>query len=135
MADDAVKPFIGEPGTNTIVIVEPDVRTRIVLADYLREYGYRVAACANADDVLIILAAPRKIDAVLSEAELDGLHLAPPIRETHPTADAPLTSGAANAAGNTADLCADGPLEKAQHPRDVVRRINRLRERRRRTCS
>jgi DNA-binding response OmpR family regulator len=139
MAEDAVKPFKGEPRSNTIVVVEPDVLARTVLADYLRECGYRVVECANADDVLIILSAGRKIDVVLSEVELggdlDGFRLARQIRETHPTVEVLLTSGAANAADKAADLCDEGPLEKPYHPRDVVRRINRLRERRRRTQS
>lgn len=139
MAEDAVKPFKGEPRSNTIVVVEPDVLARTVLADYLRECGYRVVECANADDVLIILSAGRKIDVILSEVELggdlDGFRLARQIRETHPTVEVLLTSGAANAADKAADLCDEGPLEKPYHPRDVVRRINRLRERRRRTQS
>jgi CheY-like chemotaxis protein len=139
MADDAVKPFKGEPRTNTIVVVEPDILARIVLGEYLRECGYKVLECANADDVLIILAAGRRIDVVLSEIDLggefDGFHLARQIRETHPTVEVLLTADPANAADKAGELCDEGPLEKPYHPRDVIRRLNRLRERRLRTQS
>lgn len=139
MADDAVKPFKGEPRTNTIAIVEPDVLARLVLGDYLRECGYRVIECANADDVLIILAAGRRLDIVMSAIDLggefDGFRLARQIREAHPTVEVLLTADPAKAADKAGELCDEGPLEKPYHPRDVIRRLNRLRERRRRAQS
>lgn len=136
MPENSVKPFKGEPRSNTVIVVEPDVLTRMVLAEYLRECGYKVVECGSGEDVLIILSAGRKIDVVLSDLELtgslDGRALARQIRETHPTVDVLLTSGPAHAAGKAADLCDEGPLDRPYHPREVVRRIDRLRERRRR---
>lgn len=139
MPENSVTPFKGEPRSNTIIVVEPDVLARMVLAEYLRECGYKVVECGNGDDVLIILSAGRRIDVVLSDIELDGSldgrALARQIRETHPSVEVLLISGPAQAAGKAADLCDEGPLEKPYHPKDVVRRINQLRERRRRTQS
>lgn len=135
MSETTVKPFKGEPRSNTIIVVEPDVLARMVLAEYLRECGYRVVECGNAEDVLIILSTGRRIDVVLSDTTLagglDGFALARQIHAAHPTVDVVLTSGPAQAAGKAADLCDEGPLEKPYHPKDVVRRINQLRERRR----
>lgn len=135
MSETTVKPFKGEPRSNTIIVVEPDVLARMVLAEYLRECGYRVVECANGEDVLIILSAGRRIDVVLSDialaGALDGFALARQIHAAHPTVDVVLTAGPAQAAGKAADLCDEGPLEKPYHPKDVVRRINQLRERRR----
>ena len=79
----------------------------------------------NADDVLDVLGAGRKIDIVLLEVQLagsiDGFGLM----------DVILTSGVRKAAGKAGDLCDDGPLEKPYYPQEVIRRINLLRERRR----
>ena len=135
MPENTVTPFKGEPRSNAIIVVEPDVLTRMVLAEYLRECGYRVVECGNGDDVLVILSSGRKIDVVLSDIELtgslDGRALARQIRESHPMVEVRLTSGPAHAAGKAADLCDEGPLDRPYHPRELVRRINRLRERRR----
>jgi DNA-binding NtrC family response regulator len=139
MSDHSVKPIKREPRANTIIVAEPDVLVRMVLSDYLRDCGYKVVECPNAEDVLIILSAGRRIDAVLCEVDLagamNGFGLAHQIKETHPAIDVLLTSGPAAAAIRAGQLCEEGPLEKPYHPRDVVRRLNRLRERRRRLNS
>ena len=48
----------------TIFVVDPDIL--MVIADYLRECGYKVVEGVNADDVLAVLEAGRKIDVILS---------------------------------------------------------------------
>jgi CheY-like chemotaxis protein len=101
----------------------------------LRDCGYRVVESVNADEVLAVLEAGTKIDVILTEVQLagsiDGFGLAQQIRANHPDIDVILTSGVARAAAKAGDLCDDGPLAKPYHPREVVRRINFLRERRR----
>jgi CheY-like chemotaxis protein len=125
----------GEAALTTILIVEPDILARMVIADYVRDCGYRVVEGVNADDVLAVLEAGAKIDVILTEVQLagsiDGFGLARQIRENHPDIDVILTSGVARAADKAGDLCDDGPLAKPYHPQEVVRRINVLRERRR----
>jgi CheY-like chemotaxis protein len=119
----------------TILIVEPDILVRMVIADYLRDCGYRVVEGVNAGDALAVLEAGTKIDVILTEVQLagsiDGFGLARQIRANHPDIDVILTSGASRAADKAGDLCDDGPLAKPYHPQEVVRRINVLRERRR----
>ncbi len=116
-------------------MVDPDILVRMVIADYLRECGYRVVEGVNADDVLAVLEAGRKIDVILTEVQLagsvDGFELARQIRENHPDIDVILTSGVTRAA-DKAGICDDGPVAKPYQSHEIVRRINILRERRRR---
>jgi DNA-binding response OmpR family regulator len=120
---------------STILIVEPDILVRMVIASYLRDCGYKVLEAVTAADVMAVLGSGHKIDVVFSEVRLrgrvDGFGLAHWVREHHPGVDVILTSGAARAADKAKDLCDDGPLEKPYEPQEVVRRINLLRERRR----
>ena len=120
----------------TIFVVDPDILVRMVIADYLRECGYRVVEGVNADDVLAVLEAGRKIDVILTEVQLagsvDGFELARQICENHPDIDVILTSGVRRAADKAGNLCNDGPVEKPYQSHEIVRRINILRERRRR---
>jgi len=123
--------------STTVMVVEPDVLARAVLAEYLRGCGYRVLEGVNANDALALLAAKQPVEIIFSEVHLtgglDGFSLAKHVREKHPDIDVLLTRGVAKAAEKAGDLCEDGPLEKPYHPQDVVRRINILRERRRTT--
>ena len=120
---------------STILVVEPDILVRMVIASYLRDCGYKVLEGVTAADVMAVLGSGQKIDVVFSEVRLrgrvDGFGLARWVREHHPGVDVILTSAAARAADKASDLCDDGPLEKPYQPKEVVRRINLLRERRR----
>jgi CheY-like chemotaxis protein len=130
-----VKPSSGDATSAVIFVVEPDILVRMVIADYLRDCGYKVVEGVSADDALAVLEAGRKIDVILAEVRLagslDGFGLARQIREDHPEIDVILTSGVTRTAEKARDLCDDVPLEKPYHPQEVVRRINLLRERRR----
>jgi CheY-like chemotaxis protein len=53
-------------------VVEPDILVRMVIADYLRDCGYKVVEGTNADDVLAVLGAGRKINIILAEVQLAG---------------------------------------------------------------
>ena len=118
-----------------ILVVEPDILVRMVIASYLRDCGYKVLEGVTAADVMAVLSSGQKIDVVFSEVRLrgrvDGFGLARWAREHHPDVDVILASGAGGAADKASDLCDDGPLEKPYQPQEVVRRINLLRERRR----
>jgi CheY-like chemotaxis protein len=130
-----VEPSSGDATPATIFVVEPDILVRMVIANYLRECGYKVVEGVRADEVLTVLQVGTAIDVILAEVRLagsvDGFGLARLIRQDHPEIDVILTSGVARAADKAGDLCEDGPLEKPYHPQEVVRRINLLRERRR----
>jgi CheY-like chemotaxis protein len=143
---------------STILVVEPDILIRMIIADYLRNCGYRVFEAVTADDVLAVLESGQKIDVIFAEVQLsvgrsrsprwarlalmpfgwrprsmDGFGLAQWLRENHPGINVILTSGLARAAEKAGDLCDEGPLAKPYHPQEVVRRINILLERRRTT--
>jgi Response regulator receiver domain len=79
---------------------------RMVIADYLRDCGYKVAEGGNAAEALAVLEAGKKIDVVLAEirlaGSLDGFGLARQLRENHPEIDVILTSGVTRAAAKAA---------------------------------
>jgi DNA-binding response OmpR family regulator len=124
-----------EIAPSVVLVVEPEILVRLVVADYLRECGYKVIEAVTVDDAVTVLESGKKIDIVFAEVRLsgsmDGFGLAKWVREKHPGVDVMLTSGAAGTAAKAADLCDDGPLEKPYDPQEVVRRINILFERRR----
>ena len=121
----------------TVLVVEPDILVRMVIADYLRDCGYKVLEAVAVDDALAVLASGQQIDVIFTEVQLSssmsGFGLAHWVRANHPSIDVILTSGVNGAAEKAGDLCDDGPLEKPYHPQEFVRRINLLRERRRTT--
>ncbi len=135
MPGPPVEPSSCDPASAAILVVEPDILVRMVIADYLRDCGYKVVEGVSADDALAVLGAGTKIDVILTEVQLsgslDGFGLARQIRENHPEIDVILTSGVARVAAKAGDLCDERPLAKPYHPQEVVRRINILRERRR----
>jgi CheY-like chemotaxis protein len=135
MPDPPAEPVSRDPAPSTVLIVEPDILVRMVIAAYLRECGYTVVEGVTAADAFTVLEAGRKIDVILADVQLtggvDGFALARQVRERHPEIDVLLTSGISKAAEKAGDLCEEGPLQKPYHPQEVVRRIQLLRERRR----
>ena len=119
----------------TIMMVEPDVVIRMVIAEHLRDCGYRVIEGVAAPDVWAVLESGRRVDVILADVKLsgnvDGFSLARRIRQTHSDIDVILTSGVAGVAQQTHDLCEEGPMKKPYEPRDVEAKIRILLERRR----
>jgi DNA-binding response OmpR family regulator len=120
---------------STVLVLEPDILVRMVVADYLRDCGFKVFEGVTADDAVAVLGSGQTIDIIFAEVQLsgsmDGFGLAQWVRDKQPDIDVILTSGITRAAEKAGDLCDEGPLEKPYHPREVVRRINMLLERRR----
>jgi CheY-like chemotaxis protein len=120
---------------STVIVVEPDILARMVIADYLRGCAYRVIEASLAEEALTVLRADIKVDVVLSEVKgigaLDGFRLAKHIRETYPAIDVVLTSGINTAAEKSHQLCEENVVNKPYQPQDILGRINILRERRR----
>jgi CheY-like chemotaxis protein len=79
-----VEPSSGDAALPTILVVEPDILVRMVIADYLRDCGYKVVEGVNADEALAVLEAGKKIDIILAEVRIagsvDGFGLARQIR-------------------------------------------------------
>jgi DNA-binding response OmpR family regulator len=116
----------------TILVVEDEVLIRLVIAEYLRECGYRVHEAAHADEAIAVLESPDvKIDIVFSDVlmpgSMDGFGLARWVRANRPKIDVVLTSGIERSAEIAGMLCEAGPLlEKPYEPQSVVDRIKIL---------
>ena len=63
---------LGESTPSTILVVEPDILVRMVIADYLRNCGYKVFEGVTADDVVTVLGSQQKIDVIFAEVQLSG---------------------------------------------------------------
>lgn len=121
-----------ESPLSTVLVVEDEVLIRLVIADYLRECGYRVHEAVNAEEAVSILQSPEvSVDVVFSDVEMpgamDGFGLARWIRTNKPGTEVILTSGVERSADIAATLCEAGPLLRKPYPsKDVVDRIKQL---------
>ncbi|HEX3665020.1 MAG TPA: response regulator [Rhizomicrobium sp.] len=117
-----------------MLIAEPDVLARMVLAEYLRECGYAVMEAGSAEDVLTVLRSLQKIDVLLLNSQIsegEGFGVAREVRQSHPGIDIILTFGVAKSAEKASEICDEGPLGRPYHPQQIVNRIRRLRAGRR----
>jgi DNA-binding response OmpR family regulator len=118
---------------NVVLVVEDDVLTRAILAEYLRHCGYRVFEAADSDEAARVVEHPDwRVDVILSAVEIrgsmDGFALSRWIRDSHPHVDVILAGSPRRAADAAGDLCENGPdLQKPYEPSQVVERIRRLR--------
>ncbi len=105
---------------------------RLVIAEYLRECGYKVHEAAHcAEAVEILQSSEVSIDIVFSEVqipgEMDGFGLARWVRVHQPGVRVILTSSVERSADIAATLCDAGPLlAKPYEPQGVVDRIKQL---------
>src|SRR5271169_884933 len=99
----------GAEPQKTVIVAEPDVLIRMVIAEYLRDCGYKVTEAISAADVWAILETQRQVDIVLVDVGIgggsEGFSLASRIRQTHPRVDVILTSGISGAAEESHQLC------------------------------
>ena len=116
----------------TILVVEDEVLVRLVIAEYLRECGYKVHEAAHADEAIAVLQAPEvSIDIVFSDVVMpgimDGFGLARWVHDNRPEVEVILTSSIDRSADIAGTLCEAGPLlEKPYEPHGVVDRIKQL---------
>lgn len=115
-----------------VMLVEPEVLVRMVVAEYLRECGYTVIEATAAKDVWTVLDSGHRLDIVVAEVgAVGGFSLAKRVRQTHPNIDVILTSGISGAVHESHELCKEGPIKTPYEPKDVEIRIRLLLERRR----
>ena len=116
----------------TILVVEDEVLIRLVIADYLRDCGYKVHEAVSGEEAIAILQAPEvSIDVVFSDVEMPGsmdcFALARWVRANKPGLEVILTSGIERSADIAATLCEAGPLMKKPYSsQDVVDRLRQL---------
>jgi CheY-like chemotaxis protein len=118
---------------HNLLVVDGEVLSRLVIAEYLRECGYRVHEAATADEAKEILGSPDvATDLVLLDVQngagsTEGFALAQWIREQQPGVKVVLSSGPARSADLAGELCESGPLlSKPYDPKHAVRRIKQL---------
>ncbi len=121
--------------SETILVINPDILVRMVIAGYLRECGYAVIEAVSVEEAWIVLTSGRPVHVVLAELTLHGaidrFALAQHVHQHFPDIDVILTGSATSTANKAHDLCEDGDLDKPYHPKEIVNRISQLRERRR----
>jgi CheY-like chemotaxis protein len=122
-----------EESPSSILIVDGDIVSRHVIADYLRHCGYAVVEAANVDEAFVALCEPSlSIDVILCDVSAlgsqKGFELANWVRANRPELEVRLAGGVEKAAQTAAELCESGPsLERPYEPEAVVDYIRRLR--------
>jgi CheY-like chemotaxis protein len=116
----------------TILVVEDEVLIRLVIAEYLRDCGYRVFEAADADEALLVLRqSERPIDVVFTDIEMpgsmDGFGLAQWVRANRRDVDVILAGSVNRAVQAASDLCdQQDHVPKPYDPQTVHDRIRRL---------
>ncbi|TPM96675.1 response regulator [Mesorhizobium sp. B2-1-3A] len=117
----------------TILVVDGDIITRTVIADYLRHCGYRVLEANDAHEAQLALQHQAfHVDLILSDVNLPGdmtgFQLSNWIREHQPEIKVLLSAAEERTVKAAGDLCEDGPhLAKPYDPAIVLDHIRRLR--------
>lgn len=116
----------------TVLLVEDEVIARVMLAEYLRDCGYKVIEAADTDEALVVLQhAEIEVDVVLcgisKTGSAGGFALSQFIRSTRPWTHVVLAGNHARAVDAAGELCEAGPtLSKPYEPQVVLDRIKRL---------
>jgi len=115
----------------TILVVEPEVIVRLVIADFLRDCGYRVCETSNVAEARLVLDSEIPVHLVFSNVDMpngaSGFELARWIRQNRPDVEVILTSGLPAAAEKAKTLCDQGPLIPQPYDhRAVLQRIQEL---------
>jgi DNA-binding NtrC family response regulator len=119
----------------TVMVIEPDVLIRAPISESLRACGYRVIEGVSAADLWAVMESNTIVNVVMVDARLpgalNGFELAHQLRQTHEGIDVILTSGFADAAEKSIQLCERGPMKGTYRRQDVARQIQLMLERRR----
>jgi CheY-like chemotaxis protein len=116
----------------TILVVLDDVLIRMVIADYLRQCGYRIVEAANAAEALSVLQhEDAAIDVVFTAVEMpgarDGFELSRWVRENRPGVEMIMAGSLARIASSAGDLCDRGPHKKRPYETaSIVTQVNQL---------
>ncbi|HLJ70791.1 MAG TPA: response regulator [Roseiarcus sp.] len=85
------------PPPETILFVEDEVLTRMDMAEFLRQSGYRVSEAASAAEAIDALGSKLAVDLVITDVrmsgDMDGFALAEWVRTNRPGVEVIVTSG------------------------------------------
>ncbi|HEY2137544.1 MAG TPA: response regulator [Xanthobacteraceae bacterium] len=116
----------------TVLLVEDEILIRTVIADYLRQCGFKVIEAAGADEAIMVLKRPDiAVSIVFSDVEMpgemDGFGLSQWVRSNRPGLAVLLAGTLTKTADTAAKLCEKGPaLKKPYEPHIAVQHIKRL---------
>jgi CheY-like chemotaxis protein len=116
----------------TVLVAEDEVLIRWVVAEHLRERGYRVIEAGSGDEAIDILRRTAlTVDVVFADVQMpgsmDGFAVARWVRQQRPNIKTVLTSGMAKAADAARALGSEVPmLPKPYSTAELERRIGRL---------
>lgn len=117
-------------GTQRILVVEPDVLVRVLVAQYLRECGLLVIEAIDAAEAMVVHGSAFDIDVtlinVLTMGDNSGFDLARRIRSINPQARVVLTSNAGNMAREIRQLCSGGETGASRRGAMLEQRLRRL---------
>jgi len=116
----------------TILVVEDEVLIRLVIAQYLRDCGYRVIEAVHADEALLVLRKSElEIDVVFTDVEMpgsmDGFALSQWVRSNRPGVDVIPAGSVGRAVQAASELCDESNhVPKPYYAKGVHDRIRRL---------
>lgn len=126
----ACHPSQEEDAKPTVLVVDDVILVRLLVADYLRESGFRVAEAGSADEAMRIIGAKIPVDIVFADVNMpgsaDGFELAQWVRQNHPNIKVVLGSGVAGTTEKATALRYEGPIVTKPYDRHELER--RLRE-------
>lgn len=109
----------------TILVVEDEILIRLMIAEALRDAGFRVVEAGTADGALAILEKDASVDLVFADVRMpgtiDGIALASLLRKSHPHLKIAVASG--YSPNWSSPNLADAFIGK---PYDVARAVNRI---------
>lgn len=120
-----------KPEQEVILVVEDEVLIRMVIAQYLRDCGYKVIEAANAGEAIAVLHHTETVvDVVFSDIEMpgstDGFGLSRWIRDHRPGLDVILVGTITRAVKAAGELCEQSSFPKPYEPQAVHDHIRRL---------
>lgn len=116
------------PETSTILVVEDEVLIRLMISQYLREFGFRVVEARNAAEATRILQSDEPVEVVFSDirmpGDMNGFDLAQWIGRNRPGVGVVPTSAHVGPKGLAGQACADASfVEKPYLPYTVLEYI------------
>jgi CheY-like chemotaxis protein len=98
-----------------ILVVEDEVLIRLVIADYLRECGFKVYEAGSAEEAIVVLESDQAaVDLIFSDirlpGEMNGFALAQWARTNRPGLPVVLTSGDSKKSEAAKELCENEPF-------------------------
>lgn len=128
MFDNVVSFPVSSLSPRTVLVVEDQVLTRMMVAEELRRRGFKVLEAQNAHEAVALLQSQIPVDLVFTDVRLpgsiDGLALSRLLRDTYPKLKVVVTSG--DVAVDSRIDAADAFFAKPYDLGGVIRRIGEL---------